>query len=362
MLPIERMTTTSNAWLSLIVVAALGCNGERDGGSPPGEGGSASGQMDGGGGQSGASSGSSSSSGSGGSAGSSAGAGGAAVADGGGAIDAGSQPQTDASASPDGGDIDAAAEVEAALEELRALRCSLLRDCCEDQGLMTVALEDCELDSIEESTRRLNAIADGSTIVDPVALEACLAAARADLRDCTDLRHSWISVDIVPPLEECEAVLEGTLEQGEACMDLEQCAQDGVVRSFCVRGDSSTCRPVPVGALGDACVITSGPDFRSYAIKPDVDGDVECRREDGLQCEGSAGDFECIAVQPAGGSCVTEGDCAADAYCDETCQPRKAIGEACTSRAQCASYGCSLVTSTCTDYYVPTAFVCEDAP
>jgi hypothetical protein len=145
----------------------------------------------------------------------------------------------------------------------------------------------------------------------------------------------------------CTRIYRGTLPEGAACADSNECAD--------IRGSEATCRYDDMtllgtcaldveparGRAGDACASTCS-DSGCGGFGAPVDGASTCYLEDGLVC--SLSSFMCVPPPGVGEPCGDSWYCAAGAYCDslvQICQATKSDGDACEFDEECTRGRCA---------------------
>jgi hypothetical protein len=144
----------------------------------------------------------------------------------------------------------------------------------------------------------------------------------------------------------CQRVYRGTLPEGAACVDDDECADIRGSDATCAYDDvtpSGTCTRVvpPVrGKAGDACMGTCGTNSCTGFGSP-VEEARTCYVEDGVIC--SLSSYVCVPP-PALGEACNDFYCVAGAYCsslDLICRAPKPNGASCEFAEECTGGLCS---------------------
>jgi len=218
------------------------------------------------------------------------------------------------------------------------LACANLKKCCTDAGL--------GLDTSRCSTI-FSGAGEGAdnAIFNPTNAEQCLVELKATA-SCGTTNHS----------PTCNLAYKGMLEPGEACKQSLDCAKPSggdancdPLRGICVvgiRGElgaecQQSCEQVPNGTV--YCVW--GPASSGYANGTQI---TNCFANDGLLC-GDTG--QCATLATSGMTCVDDSSCSRELYCDisrgYTCQPKRALGQACVEFSVLCVAGAYCNSGTC---------------
>ncbi len=145
----------------------------------------------------------------------------------------------------------------------------------------------------------------------------------------------------------CEEIYRGTLPQGAACTESDECADTGGAGATCTYDDDSgttgTCVPAvePTrGRAGDPCSTTCASSGCS-GFGSSSDPSTICYLEDGLVCDFSQG--VCAPAPVLGESCSESYYCAGATYCSSislVCEASKPDGTSCESGEECAGGRC----------------------
>jgi hypothetical protein len=147
--------------------------------------------------------------------------------------------------------------------------------------------------------------------------------------------------------EPCENIYRGTLPEGAACTQSDECADIRGSNATCTYDDSpesGSCMlevEPPRGRSGDPCAGTCSSGNCSIFFSP-VDGnDTLCHLEDGVLCSSTLG----VCAPPPGlGEPCLDFYCAAGAYCSslqQICQTAKPDGTPCESNEECTGGSCA---------------------
>lgn len=198
----------------------------------------------------------------------------------------------------------------------------------------------------------LASIDQGAVTVDSAAFARCQAAYQQAATNC----------DENTLLTACQGVYLGTKHAGEACTNSYECQRAQGPMSCLFVGDATigTCKNVPHGKSGDACVFScrTGDDcsFQTYGL---ADSNVTlCFEADGLYCDISADIAVCKPIVPTGGACSGGDACGTLGVCETTCQPSGVLhgpcGAGCRHDLQCIAGMCEdpslTVGGTCDGY------------
>lgn len=146
---------------------------------------------------------------------------------------------------------------------------------------------------------------------DPTGVADCIAAMKAYAQSCPMNYSGGLGALYELSQQACSHVLDGTQQPGEPCDSHFDCVQAQGSVTECV---SSQCLRTTYGQQGASCDPFAEP------LRP------ECNEYDGLICKNDT----CEALIPIGDPCTSTIYCVPEAYCEQgTCQPRKALGEAC---------------------------------
>jgi len=215
--------------------------------------------------------------------------------------------------------------------ELVAISCDRARRCCAEEGLSTTPLDQCEVETVEQSDF-YKAIDRGTVVLVEPAFSECLEVARASANVC-DLSATVNSA--------CLSVTRGTVAAGGVCYDAVECASDGdpvaCLSSTDISADApGVCRAMVRGRVGDECAFSTNELYYGVTYStPEPDPNlVFCDAADGLYCAfpGAA----CTVFAAEGAPCTDREGCAPGLYCETTCKPRKPAGTACTGSEECA--------------------------
>ena len=183
------------------------------------------------------------------------------------------------------------------------------RAVCEVQmtcrGEATFLEQQCEADSGALFAPDLDkALAAKKAVFDPGQAQACLDGLRA--RGC----------DRTPPEvdQACERAVTGTLQKGQPCSWIFECAQ-------------GRCEPALAGGCPASCGTAAG-EGQSCADSP-------CDLRAGLRCIENV----CSRLHAPGGKCSSDSDCAPGLYCDgfDKCSTRAFEQASCQSDTECAT-------------------------
>jgi len=225
---------------------------------------------------------------------------------------------------------------------LYAAICDLHRACCETAGFQENTFTTCDVSgggSIYEAS-----IAAGRLSIDEAALASCAEHLRVTYVGCDSVLAFSETFGSFP---DCVDGIAGAVPLGETCAFDEECAGAGNGRVACL---NDVCIDVPIGQAGDPCIQTKGPrTTRPAPADATTGGGAECRRQDGLYCQGdSAGAYTCAPVLSDGEPCDGEEACSVASYCNGTCVPVRAPGGTCASNSECGALYCNKDSLTCT--------------
>jgi hypothetical protein len=240
-------------------------------------------------------------------------------------------------------------------EPLANAFCAAARHCCDDAGLGTAALSECEA-QLAVQLPNFELSRDGVLEVDGPALDACVAAFEEAATSCA----------LTGLLSLCGRVWRGTKQQGEPCTDVSQCDRSDGPKA-CVRNletgsqtEPGVCADLPHGQDAQPCSqsCAEGADcstnFSSFEAEPVT---TLCHEADGVYCAIDEDDAACAPLTARGSPCDSSSQCTALDFCDTTCQPRSLRGEACQF-----SFGCSAdllcIDGKCADARLATAELC----
>lgn len=239
-------------------------------------------------------------------------------------------------------------------EDYAALACPALAECCADTDLPKGF--DCK-----------GAI--GSRPVSGYTKEkgvACLDAVRATPDPCARLSVSACSELFDSP--ESQGAQDGKAE-GESCDFSSDCAAPAGGDSDChpvEEGGQSVCVVLVRGSAGDACAescVESGGGRSCSGPYPPPPGThlAQCYRGDGLRCDDAT--LKCVALNPAGAECDSDGACADGLVCSYAagatdadrphCRAPGGVGDPCATpfggadRSACADSYCDETEHTC---------------
>jgi hypothetical protein len=239
-----------------------------------------------------------------------------------------------AGSSSQGGDVAGPVSEGDFVQKVVEAVCGNIGGCCAAAGIPYDRAA-CEAYGLEE----LELNAPANAIWDSVAAGKCVAwfariASSCDQDETGD--------------EPCEDIYRGTLPEGAACMDADECADIRGSEATCAYDDmtlSGSCaveiEPVR-GRSGDACVGTCTSDSCSVFSSPgESAANTICHLEDGLLCDASLG--VCVPPPVLGETCL-DFYCAAGAYCaspNDICQAAKPDGEPCDYGEECTGGSCA---------------------
>ena len=228
-------------------------------------------------------------------------------------------------------------------DQLAAAYCDGLGSCCQASGF---ALDDARCQATLKAQVAGNLPTTPTVGYDQNAAGNCVAALRTQLGRCGDIEDDQA-------LEACNRMFVGTLPEGAACTQSEECAAPPDGRASCYRsaddgaGVCQVYRVMAHGAVGQACTTTctvqgTGECYGSTTVTSGSGGaanataSVACYTNDGLYCASGT----CQKMEPVGGPCQSYATtaCVATAYCDTQaglCQAKLAVGADCSSADSC---------------------------
>jgi hypothetical protein len=216
--------------------------------------------------------------------------------------------------------------------------CAAARACCPGQGFSIAGLTDCEA-QFPIRQPAFASVSSGAVTVDAAGLASCLAAYR-------DAATSCVRNTVIPA---CANVFVGTKAENQPCANLFECRRDQgpatcyKVQSGNVPPETGTCRRIRHGTSGAPCSSNcqNGEHCSSESISgepfPDDTFLTYCFEADGLYCPLGDDTPTCRPIIAAGSACEFDGvSCGSAAYCDATCQSRRALGQTCQFTSECA--------------------------
>jgi hypothetical protein len=219
--------------------------------------------------------------------------------------------------------------------------CAAARACCakDPETAPTTNLDDCET-MLGTQYYAVPGVVKGTTTVSSTVLSACVAAYQAAATSCV-----LTGVETA-----CQGLYVGTKGDNEPCTTVLDCRQDqGTATCFKVQTasgvtpDTGTCKKIPHGARGDACLsdCLAGNSCLSDTISGDGQpAPVLCFETDGFYCSYGSDKAVCTPIVATNGSCMLDNECGGASYCDfdsMTCLKRPALGGDCTFSSACPS-------------------------
>lgn len=193
-------------------------------------------------------------------------------------------------------------------EHLARKECAAAQSCCESSGIGYDQAA-CEAASRKACGKTVAKVRAGKMTFDPIAVDGCLAAVAKRYGKCElTILEDWD----VYGTGACWSVFEGTVGEGGACEDVEECAvpteEDTTV--FCLTG---TCDWGPIsyyeGGKGEDCGIMKAYCERGLYCAPVSDpesaypGKCADAKKVGEACEGVESD-ECLSWNCRDGKCA----------------------------------------------------------
>jgi hypothetical protein len=205
--------------------------------------------------------------------------------------------------------------------------CDGLGTCCRSQGF---TFDDAACRSVWQVDITNFAPTSTAAKYDANAAGECVAAERSYYAGC--------GVAGTVNLGACSRVYIGTIAEGGACADDEECIDPAGGDGYCnTAGGGGVCAtkfPAAHGTLGQGC---SGSCARESCGTVLSGPNVDCFRTDGLYCSSAN---TCQQLAEVGGPCEPAPDdsCVSTAYCDSTtnlCVARNAVGASCPGWGTC---------------------------
>lgn len=251
----------------------------------------------------------------------------------------------------------------ASLDALLDAVCGTLRSCCAAAGFDTAALQSCETDYLGKSPRKPY-LDDGTVVLEETAFGPCMTAYQQLQSSCAlDARH-------IAAFLSCGGLMHGTLKSGATCAAGAQCAHEVGESSVCVKVSSAgsaepetgTCQPVAHGMAGDACDLTYTCPNAGLGCTGDFTAPAAltrpfCHLEDGVTCNTTTQQCEPLAADGAACGGDTGVGCVRTHFCDGTCQPRRPLGQPCTS-SECA-YPLTCIDDVCANTPIASERMCS---
>jgi len=210
------------------------------------------------------------------------------------------------------------------LEEYIMASCGRLRACCQAEGLSTAPLDECEAGSAADSPLAAS-LRDGKIGFSAMYFDQCLTTLNDEATRCA------VGSDI------CARAIQGRLPPGGACTEANECAVSGE-QVACLRTNTTThenpgtCTVLARAAQGEACVIDSRDPSWATSIIADEGASRDlarayCDSRDHLYCKYP--ERTCQPMSLEGEPCDDFRSCELGLYCDGTCKPTRAAGDAC---------------------------------
>ena len=212
--------------------------------------------------------------------------------------------------------------------------CQLFEPCCADAGLSTSGSV-CEAFVSE---------AESKGTYDASAGQACLDALQSASKSatfCTDLGGN------LPACNDVFSSGGGAAAAGQPCMTDSQCAAPAGGKAYCLShinsvdggtNTTSTCVQAQAGKAGQGpCVATiqGNVTYFTFGSGGTPTMGFSCNVADGVYCDSTS--QKCTALAATGQACQQDQQCVTSDYCafgstaGSTCQPRIAVGGACTN-------------------------------
>jgi hypothetical protein len=214
--------------------------------------------------------------------------------------------------------------------------CAQIANCCDRVGapINEAACRLSAQDAISDPPQAAGVNYDGA------AAAKCLSAYTTAFSSCSLPKEADIDV--------CDSIYVGSVPEGGACVESDQCANDGYCEldasgaQVCVNYNGV---PAPRGAAGDVCWGTCEGDPSEPCAGPaPAPGSgptgAYCYTADGLQCDFATS--TCTTLPAVGEPCPNY-YCGAGAYCDDfsvTCREARPDGAPCEYGSQCQSGEC----------------------